>query len=208
MLLGAAAVAPAEVIDRIAVSVGNRAITVSDIERQLRLGAFLSGVAPDLSAEARRKMAETLVDQKLVSRELETARYPEPSASDLDEAFEEFKRSYFTSDEEYRKALAGAGLTETDVKAELLWQRRWLGFVAARFRPAVQVSEDEIREYYEKSVLPVAKTTNPGAAFSIDEFRGAIVTKLTGDRVDQAMEQWLAETRGRIEIVFHDEALQ
>src|SRR4051794_10929308 len=82
ILLGATLVpapAPAETIDRIAVAVGNRVITVMDIERQLRLAAFLSGSTPELTAEARRKMAETMVEQKLVGRELETARYPEPS---------------------------------------------------------------------------------------------------------------------------------
>jgi hypothetical protein len=54
-MLGAAALAPAETIDRIAVAVGNRVITVSDIERQLRLAGFLSGAKPELTAEARRR---------------------------------------------------------------------------------------------------------------------------------------------------------
>jgi hypothetical protein len=207
-MLGAAALAPAETIDRIAVAVGNRVITVSDIERQLRLAGFLSGAKPELTAEARRRMAETMVDQKLVSRELETARYPEPSASELDSVFADFKSGYFASDAEYRRALTEAGLTEADVKQQLLWQRRWLSFVAVRFRPAVQVTDADVRAYYETSVLPAAKAANPGATFTFEEFRDAIVTKLTGDRVDQAMEQWLAEMRQRTEVVFHEEAFQ
>ncbi len=204
----AAAIAPAETIDRIAVAVGNRVITASDIERQLRLAGFLSGTKPEFTVEARRRMAETMVDQKLVGRELETARYPEPSASELDTVFADFKRDYFSSDAEYRKALAEAGLTEADVKQQLLWQRRWLSFVGVRFRPAVQVTDAEIREYYEASVLPAAKATNPDATFTLEEFRDAILTKLSGDRVDQAMSQWLAEMRQRTEIVFHEEAFQ
>jgi hypothetical protein len=203
-----AATAPAEIIDRIAVAVGNRVVTAGDIDRQLRLAAFLSGAKPDMSVESRRKMAETMVDQKLVSRELETAHYPEPSATRIDAAFADFKKDYFASEAEYSRALAEAGLTEADVKEQLLWQRRWLSFVAARFRPAVQVTDAEIREYYEKTVLPAAKAGNPGATFTLEEFRDPILTKLTGDRVDQAMAEWLAETRARTEIVFHDEAFQ
>jgi peptidyl-prolyl cis-trans isomerase SurA len=197
-----------ETIDRIAVSVGNRVITVSDVERQLRLSAFLSGAKPDLSAEARRKAAETMVDQRLVSRELETAHYPEPDAADLDAAFREFKSEHFASDAAYRRALAEYGIGEADVKEQLLRQRRLLSFIGVRFRPAVQVSEEEIREYFEKTVLPAAKAANPGATFTLDEFRDRILAKLTGDRVDQQVETWLAEARSRAEIVFHEEAFQ
>jgi hypothetical protein len=207
MLVGAA-LAPAETIDRIAVAVGNRVITASDVERQLRLAGFLSGSKPELTAEARRKMAETLVEQKLVARELETARYPEPGASEVDSVFAEFKSGYFSSDAEYRRALAEAGLTEAEVKQQLLWQRRWLSFVAVRFRPAVQVTDADIRAYYETSVLPAAKAANPGATYTLEEFRDPILSKLTSDRVDQAMAQWLAEMRQRTEIVFHEEAFQ
>jgi hypothetical protein len=89
-----------------------------------------------------------------------------------------------------------------------LWQRRFLSFIGVRFRPAVQVTEQDIREYFEKTVLPAAKAANPGAVYTVDEFRDRIHTKLTGDRVDQATETWLAEARGRTEIVFHDEAFQ
>jgi peptidyl-prolyl cis-trans isomerase SurA len=207
MLCGAALL-PAEIIDRIAVSVGNRAITVSDVERQQRLSAFLSGVKPDLDLENRRKAAEAMVDQKLVSRELETARYPEPDPTEIDELFAEFKSKYFPNDADYRAALAEYGITEAEIREQLLWQRRWLSFVGLRFRPAVQVSEQEVTEYFEKTVLPAARAANPGATFTLDEFRDQILAKLTGDRVDQQMGQWLADMRGRVEIVFHEEAFK
>jgi hypothetical protein len=195
-----------ETIDRIAVSLGNRVITTSEIDRQVRISAFLSGSRPDLSSDGKRKTAEAMVDQKLVQRELETSRYPEPARSELDAAFAEFREKYFPSDDEYRRALSEYGIAEADVKDQLLWQRRWLSFVAARFRPAVQVTEPEVREYFEKTVLPAARAANPGATFTLEEFRDQILSKLTGDRVDQAMDQWLAEARRRTEIVFHEEA--
>lgn len=203
-----AALLPAEIIDRIAVSVGNRAITVSDVERQLRVSAFLSGVKPDLDLENRRKTAEAMVDQRLVSRELETARYPEPEPTEIDELFAEFKSKYFPNDADYRAALAEYGITEAEVREQLLSQRRWLSFVGVRFRPAVQVSEQEVAEYFDKTVLPAARAANPGATFTLDEFRDQILAKLTGDRVDQQMGQWLADMRGRVEIVFHEGAFQ
>lgn len=208
LLVTASVLLHAETIDRVAVAVGNRVITASDVDRQARIAAFLSGAKPDLTPEGRRKAAELLVDQKLVAGELETVRYPEPDPSELDAAFRDFKSGYFQSDADYRRALADYGLTEAEVKDQLLWQRRFLSFVGVRFRPAVQVSDQDVREYFEKTVLPAARAANPGATFTLEEFRDQIVTRLTGDRVDQQVAQWLADMRSRTEIVFHEEAFQ
>ena len=207
-LLAGAALLSAETIDRIAVSVGNRVITTSDVDRQVRVSAFLSGVRPDLTPEGKRKAAESMVDQKLVARELETAHYPAPADSELDAAFAEFKAKYFASDAAYRGALAEYGITEDEVKQQLLWQRQFLGFVAGRFRPAVQVTDREVRDYFETKVLPAARAANPGATFTVDEFRDPIITKLTEERVDQQIALWLAEVRKRTEVVFHEEAFR
>jgi hypothetical protein len=207
-ILCALAPASAETIDRVAVAVGNRVITTSDIERQARVSAFLSGTKPDLTPEGRRRTAEMMVEQKLISRELETARYPEPGPAELDEAFSDFKSKYFTNDADYRRALAEAGVTEAEVKQELLYQRRFFGFIGVRFRPAAQVGEEAIREYFERTVLPAAKAANPDASYTLDEFRDKIQAKLVEDAVDRQIALWLAEARSRTEIVFHEEAFR
>src|SRR5262249_48275559 len=68
----------ADLIDRIAVSVGNRVITRSDIERQIRVIAFQNGVQPDFSSANRHAVANKMIEQKLIQRELESSRYPAP----------------------------------------------------------------------------------------------------------------------------------
>jgi hypothetical protein len=198
----------AEIIDRIAVSVGNQVITTSDIERQIRVSAFLSGAKPDLSPAAKRKAAEAIVDQTLVRRELETSRYPEPAPAELDAAFDEFKKKYYPSDDAYRRALAEYGITEAEVKEELHRQRTWMSFVGVRFHPAIQVSDRDIREYFDNTVAPAARAANPGAEVTLDDYRDRIVTKLTGDLEDRQMEQWLSEARRRTEIVYREEAFR
>jgi G3E family GTPase len=207
-MLAASFALHADIIDRIAVSVGNSVITTSDIERQIRVAAFVSGTKPDLSPAARRKTAEALVDQQLIRRELQTSHYPETDSAALDAAFDQFKKKYFHSEEEYRRALAEDGITEADVKEELNWQRTWSGFVGVRFQPAAQVNDQDIREYFDHTVAPAARAANPDAPVALDDFRDRIVTKLMGDRQDALMEQWLTEARRRTEIVYHEEAFQ
>jgi peptidyl-prolyl cis-trans isomerase SurA len=198
----------AEIIDRIAVSVGNQAITTSDLDREIRVTTFLNRTQPDFSPATRRGTADRMVEQRLIQRELENARYPAPSPTDLDPVFEQFKKDSFVSDEEYRHALAESGISERDVRDELLWQRRLLLFIDVRFRPGVQVSDQEIQDYFSKVVAPAAQAAHPGQLVSLDEYRDQISDKLTGEQVDRQLNDWLDRTRKRSEVVFHPEAFQ
>ena len=61
--------AQAEVLDRIAVTVGKQVITESEILRDLRVAAFIDGKPPDMSPAAKRKSADRLVEQILILQE-------------------------------------------------------------------------------------------------------------------------------------------
>jgi hypothetical protein len=198
----------AEIIDRIAVSVGNQAITSSDIERETRIAAFLNRTAPDFSPAARRATADRMVEQRLILRELENSRYPAPAAAEIDPILEKFKKDNFASDEDYRRALADSGIAEQQVRDELLWQRRLLLFLNVRFRPSAQVSEQDIADYFSKVVEPAARAAHPGQPVTLEEYRDQIEEKLTGEQVDKQMSAWLANQRSRSEVVFHPEAFQ
>jgi len=207
-LLLVAAGLHAEIIDRIAVSVGNQAITSSDIDREIRITAFLNRSQPDFSPAARHAAADRMVEQRLILRELENSRYPVPPASEIDPILEKFKKDNFASDDDYFHALAGAGIDDREVRDELLWQRRLLLFIDVRFRPSAQVSQQDIEDYFHKTVEPAAEAAHPGQPVTLDEYRDQIQEKLTGDQVDKQMTAWLASTRRRSEVVFHPEAFQ
>jgi len=198
----------AEIIDRIAVSVGNQAITTSDIERETRIAAFLNRTAPDFSPAGRRATADRMVEQRLILRELENSRYPAPAAAEIDPILDKFKKDNFASDEDYRRALAESGIAEQQLRDELLWQRRLLLFLNVRFRPSAQVSEQDIEDYFSKTVEPAARAAHPGQPVTLEEYRDQIEEKLTGEQVDKQMSAWLASQRSRSEVVFHPEAFQ
>jgi hypothetical protein len=200
--------ATAEIIDRIAVSFGNQVITRSEIDRQIRVMAFLDRTKPDLSAAGRHTAAERMVKQKLIRRELESTRYPAPGMDEVRPILEKFKKDNFPEEAAYTKSLAAYGITESDVLEELLRVRTMLMFMDVRFRPGVQVSEQEVRDYFTKVVEPAARAAHPGEQISIDDYWDGIETKLTGQRVDGATDAWLKEALQRTEIVYHEEAFQ
>jgi hypothetical protein len=197
-----------DIIDRIAVSVGTRVIAVSDLDREIRVTAFLDGVPPDFTPAAKRTTVERMIEQKLILRELETSRYPMPDASEVEPILADFREQHFQTDDEYHRALADRGITEQDVKDELLWQRTLLRFIEVRFRPAVQVSDQEIQDYFDQVVTPAARAAHPGQPVVLEDYRNQIEGKLSGQRVDKEVDTWLKEARKRNEIVVHEDALR
>jgi hypothetical protein len=200
--------AHAEIIDRIAVSVGDLVITTSDLDREIRVAAFLNGVKPDFSPASKRTTADRMVEQKLVRKELESSRYPTPQPNDVLPALQDFKKRFYPDGSDFERALAEYGITEDDVKDALLWQRTLLEFVEVRFRSGVQVTDQQIQDYFEKVVAPAARAARPSQPVSLADYRDRIERTLTGEREDEEMDNWLKEARQRTEIVYHPEALQ
>jgi hypothetical protein len=200
--------ASAEIIDRIAVSVGNSVITTSDVDREIRVTAFQSGVQPDLSPADCRATAQRMVEQKLIRHEMEQSHYPLPSSTEADFLIEQLRMSRYPTDAEYQRALARYGITEQDLRDELLWQLTLLRFIEVRFRPGVRVSDQEIQDYFDKQVKPAAQAAHPDQPISLEDYRNQIENRLAEQQTDKEVDTWLQDARKRTEIVFHDEAFQ
>ena len=198
----------ADIIDRIAVSVGNQVVTASDLDREIRVVAFLNHAKPDFSPAGRHATAERMVEQKLIRRELENSRYPVPSAAEAEPLLEKFREENFPNDGEFRRALAEYRISEQDLKDELLWQRTLLLFLDVRFRPGVQVTDQEIQDYFTKVVEPAAKAAHPEQPVALEDFRNQIEETLAGERVNQQVDAWLKQARTRTGVVYHEEAFR
>jgi len=200
LLFCAALACRADLIDRIAVAVGNSVITESEILRQIRLTALLNDEQPDLSPENKRRTAERLVEQALIRREIATSHYLPSTVAGIEEAYDAFRKRWPT-DVEYEKVLAGRKLTDAEVRDAFRWQLTFLDFVALRFRPGVQVSEEELREYYNLQVAPKGD-------ISFDEARPQIEDVLTEERVNAALDRWLGQTRTQTRIIYKEDVFR
>jgi|HubBroStandDraft_1064217.scaffolds.fasta_scaffold08543_3 hypothetical protein len=206
-LAGLVAAAGAEIIDRIAVSVGSRVITETDLDRELRITALLNNQKPDFSAANKRRTAERMVDQTLIRNEMEESRYPPPSATDTEAALQE-EKARFGNDAAYRHALAEYGVAEDDLKVRLIWQLTLVRFIDARFRPGIQIGDAEIRKYFDEHMRAQLLQAHPGQTPSLDDHRAEIEQTLISQAADQQVEQWLKEARRRTHIQYHDEVFQ
>jgi hypothetical protein len=202
-----AGVAGAEIIDRIAVSVGSRVITETDLDREIRITAFMNNAKPDFSPANKRKTAERMVDQTLVRNELEASRYPPPSAAETEAALQE-EKARFGDDAEYRRALARYGIGEDDLKARLTWQLMLVRFLDVRFRPGIQIGDEEIRNYFDEHMRAGLMRAHPDQRPSIDDYHAGIEQTLISQAADVQVEQWLKEGRRRARIQYHEEVFR
>ncbi len=197
-----ASITTAETLDRIAVTVGKTVITEAEVVTNLKVAAFLDGKEPDLSGASKRKTAERLVDQELLRREVPGVPLPAASPDILDQL-----RKRYASDEEYRAALAQVGISEQDISRQLSEGVQSLDASNRRFRPEVQVTEDDIHTQYNAfaSQWRVQKATEVP---SYDASRSQVQEILAGKRVGEALDRWLEMAREQTSIVYRDKVFQ
>lgn len=195
-----------EVIDRIAITVGNQVITESQIGEELRVTAFLNHVPLDLSLASRRQAAARLIEQALVRREMELSLYPAPSSDDANTSLKALQAMY-PSVEQYEKELKDYGLTEDSLKRHLLWQLTLLRFVDFRFRPGIQIPDSDVQAYYQQQRSEWQKKGIQPAP-SLEEARSQIEEILTQRGIDQALDRWMMDAQTQVMIRYLDDSLR
>jgi hypothetical protein len=207
-LLLASAAGRSEIIDRVAVTVGNQVITESQMVRELRLAAFLNGDSLDVSSSARRKAADRLIEQMFIRNEIDVGAYAPPSATEVEPLLLQVRTQRFHTPQEYHAALEKYRITEEDLKTYLLWQLTLLRFIDIRFRAGIQISEQDIRQYFNKELPQLEKKAGPGAKISLETLRDKIQQSLIDERIDRQIDDWLNQLRKRTRIDYYPEAFQ
>lgn len=194
----------AEILDRIAVTVGREVIAESSILLDLRVSAFLDGKPVDVSAAAKRKSAGRLVDQILILQEAADSHVTLNVDDDVKKTLQQIRVRY-GSLEEYQAALARYGITEKDLAAQLADGFRTLKFTELRFRPEVQISEEELRANYNQ--LAAGWREKKLDVPSFENSRDQLEQLLMEQRTTDALDQWLTMTRDETKIIYHEQVI-
>jgi len=198
--------APAEIVDRIAVTIGDRVVTEQQIVHEIRVAAFLNREKPDVSAAAKRDAAERLIKQELIRRDMESVHYPMPEKSEADPLEKQIVEQY-GGEATYSAALGTYALTREEVREQLWWQLTTLRFIDYRFKPAVQVPDAAVESYYREQVEKW-KAKGQKDIPSFEQSRDSIEQILTAARVDQALDSWLGEARKQLNIRYRKDAFE
>ncbi|HEY0704589.1 MAG TPA: hypothetical protein VGD60_17580 [Candidatus Acidoferrales bacterium] len=184
---------PTDQIDGVAARIEDDIITESEVRE---LGAFQQLV--DGKPETRDEILRELADQWLIRAEASAAQYAQPSAADVDRGYAEFVKQY-PSAEAFQQKCAAAGLSEAAVR-RLIQQQLYLSrFIDYRFRPAAQVTDQQVADYYQNTFVPQLQARHaeiPPLDDVDDTIREVLIQRAISDRETK----WLDETRGRLKI--------
>lgn len=189
----AAAGVDVRAVDGVAARIEDDILTESEVRE---LGAFQQLV--EGATKPREELIRELADQWIVRGEIETAKYPPPSAADVDRAYAQLQ-GQFGSPEEFAKRCAAVGLSEAGVRRMLLQQLYLSRFLDFRFRPAAQIDSKQVEAYYNDQFAPQLKAKNqevPQLDAVEDTIREVLVQRAINDRATQ----WLDDTRSRLKI--------
>ena len=194
----------AAVVDRIAVTVGNQVITETEILRSIALTAFLNGEKPSFTPESKRQAADREVEQKLIRKEMEFGHYAGATDEQAAELLDKTAKNV-GGEEQLERQLTAAGLTVRDLEQHLLWQLTLVRFVDLRFRPAIQVTAQDVQQYYTREILPKQK---PGQPVRLADVRDQILETLSAHRADQQLDEWLKHAKATTRIDYKKEAFE
>jgi hypothetical protein len=198
LAMGLAAVfSRAEVLDRVVASIGNVAITQSDVEREYRLERFLDGQwpAPPPDSKTLEQVRERLTEQKLLLEEetqdsSDNAALEKTAAEELDGA-----RKRFSSEPDYQSALQLLHMDEKQILTTLIDQQRILRIIEQRLRPAAAPGTTDVASYYRDVFTPEYTRKHGPPVPPLTEVEGQIREILVQKKIDELLSSWLEELR-------------
>jgi hypothetical protein len=182
-----------EVVDRIVARVETDIILLSDVRQLNRYQIFLDG-----KAQSDADILNRLIDQWIVRSEASVARFPQPTDDDVNRSIERLKRS-FSSPEEFQERQKNSGITDEEIRQFVRAQLYLSNYLDSRFRPAIQIDEKAIEDFYKTRVVPRAESRGQTPP-TLENARDFIQEALVQQAINEQADRWLKESRLRVRV--------
>lgn len=142
----------AEMISGIAAVVNDEIITYLELNREyaliLKEEEKRGAVTPESKVKLKKDVLDSMVDRKLVNQKIKELNIV-ITEEEIRQSIEDVKRQNKLSQEALVSALIGQGMTFDQYKLQIKEQLERLRLMSQEVKSKIQVSEREIREYYE-----------------------------------------------------------
>lgn len=191
-----------QILDRVVASVGNTAITSSDVETEYRLELFLDGKpveGADPDVATLNQVRERMIDRVLLREEAQASEIKvAPDDKTVDQRLDEVHKK-FPSLTAYQGCLKALHMTEDDVRQDLAEQEAILQLIDQRLRPEAIVEPSEIEAYYRNTLVP--KLARQGQQPPpLPEVTDRIREILVQQKISGLLEDWLKRLRAAREV--------
>lgn len=194
--------APGTEIDRVAAVVNGELILESDVDEERRFAAF-QPYRDQRTAFSRDKAMERLIDRALILQQAklqqETPINDAAVKTELDKLRKDIpacKRYHCETDEGWKKFVEEQGFSLADLADR--WRERMevLRYIEERFRQGIRITDAEIRDYYQKTMMP-EYAKEKVAPPQLDTLSDRIQEVLLQQRVSTLLQDWLKSLRAQ-----------
>ncbi|MBI3653841.1 MAG: hypothetical protein HY231_22650 [Acidobacteria bacterium] len=193
------ALPPQKVVDQILTLVNDEPITRTDLLWSLAMDAKAPNPANGVSTDLLRQKLDVMIDEKIVAQEALRIPTAEITPTEI-EAKHKALMATFPTAEAFRQRLEGVGLTAE--KLDELLRRRIIieKYITFRFQSFILVSDQEIQEYYDRTLAPQMKEKGavPPPLAEVSEM---IRARVKSNKIEAELETWLTSARQRAEII-------
>ena len=203
-LVGGAADARAQIIDRILAVVDGAIIMQSDVAAAIRLNRVPSTGGPLTDSGSSRASSrdaadptaaalDHLIERQLILAEVDRYAPPDPAEADIDRHVSDIRSQ---AGAEFDRILLLSGLGVEQLRREVRDDLRIQAYLQQRFG-AIQPSEEEILQYYRDH--PASFLVN-GTVRSFDDAHDVARAALIAERRGEIIRGWLSDLRRRANV--------
>ena len=191
-------------LDSIAAIVNGELILSSDLDAERRFAAFQPFSEPQ---PTRDRLMERLIDRTLILQQMALQPQPPIPDSQLDAQLAVLRKAIpkcaaydCVSDAGWKKFAEDHGFTVEEVRERWRERMQVLAYIEERFRMGITISQEQIDDYYQKTMLPAyakEKVTSPAEAAIADRVREILLQQ----QVDKLLDDWLTSLRAQGNVV-------
>lgn len=197
------------VLDRVIAIINGTVLLQSDVDEEMRF-AMLEPLRVLPGQNTPRRGAQRLISRTLILEQMNEQQQPlTASGPEVDKALDELRKQlpacanyHCSTDEGWAAFLNANGLTPQEVKER--WSQRLaiLHFIDIRFRSGLRISDSEIEQYYQKTLVPALEKTHETPP-KLQDVSSRIQEILLQQHVTNLMQDWLKSLRdqGTVQIL-------
>ena len=202
-----------EVLDRIVAVVNGDLVLESDVNEEQRFAAFQPLSEPEATF-SRPRAVERLINRDLILQQLKLQPQAPVTDKEVDDQLLQLRKEIPACKAAQCETAAGwehfvaaQGFTVDELRER--WKQRMevLRFIEQRFRMGIRITPEEIKSYYDKTLLPQYAQRNVKAP-KLDAISERIQEVLLQQQVGNLLGDWLKSLRaqGTVRIVAQDGA--
>jgi peptidyl-prolyl cis-trans isomerase SurA len=190
-------------IDRVVAIVNGDLVLDSDVDEEQRFQVLQPFPTPGNVAFTRDKAIERLINRDLILQQAKLQPDSAVADADVDKELTNLRKNlpackekHCETDAGWSSYLASNGFTPDLMRQRWKQRMQVLSFIEDRFRMGINISQADIKEYYEKTFVPEFARQNATAP-KLDAVSERIQEVLLQQRVSTLLNDWLRSLRAQ-----------